>query len=313
MTRHTYERYRDGYLRSWHGVTIRPSKRADVEAAVSRIYAGRERYEAVSAATGVPWFVIGLIHKMECNCSFAKHLHNGDPLTARTRRVPAGRPLVWSSNGTWEDSAADALKMKSLHTLRDWSLPRIAYELERFNGFGYQSRGVPNPYLWSFTNRYRAGKYVADHVFDANAVSSQSGAMAMLAVMCERDAAIREAVKAPDLASEAKEVAHVPTDESERLPRTPGLGAALARSRTIFGVVLAFFGWLWASLRDLLTAPVDALSEVARHAGDLAEPLMRVTEMLGVAAAWIGAVAVLYGIGIALHARVTAQFNGKVG
>jgi lysozyme family protein len=42
---------------------------------------------------------------------------------------------------------------------------------------------VLTPYLWSFTNHYTKGKFVADGKFDANAVSKQCGAAAILKLM----------------------------------------------------------------------------------------------------------------------------------
>lgn len=62
----------------------------------------------------------------------------------------------------------------------------MLYLLEAYNGFGYRGRGVPSPYLWSFSNLYRAGKFVADCVFDPNTVSKQCGAAVMVRVMQER-------------------------------------------------------------------------------------------------------------------------------
>jgi lysozyme family protein len=62
----------------------------------------------------------------------------------------------------------------------------MLYLLEAYNGFGYRPRGVPTPYLWSFSNLYRSGKYVADGKFDRNAVSKQCGAAVMLRVLQER-------------------------------------------------------------------------------------------------------------------------------
>ena len=37
------------------------------------------RYDQVANATGVPWYVIGIIHEMEGGLNFTTHLHNGDP------------------------------------------------------------------------------------------------------------------------------------------------------------------------------------------------------------------------------------------
>jgi lysozyme family protein len=62
----------------------------------------------------------------------------------------------------------------------DWSVPHMLFLLERYNGFGYRSRGVPTPYLWSLSNLYEKGKFVADGVFDPAAVSKQCGAAVML-------------------------------------------------------------------------------------------------------------------------------------
>ena len=69
----------------------------------------RARYDKVAAIAKVPWYVVGAIHSLECNCNFECHLHNGDPLTARTVHVPKGRPIAGNPPFTWEESAVDAL------------------------------------------------------------------------------------------------------------------------------------------------------------------------------------------------------------
>ena len=47
-------------------------------------------------------------------------------------------------------------------------------------GFGYRSRDVATPYLWSYSQHYTKGRFVADHVFNPNAVSKQAGAAVLL-------------------------------------------------------------------------------------------------------------------------------------
>ena len=148
--------------------------------AAERLRQGEQRYRAVSQKTGVPWQLIGLMHGLECGYDFNKHLHNGDSLGGATVRVPAGRPLGWVAGSPWEDSAVDALKLKKLDRVQEWSLPRVLYALEAFNGFGYRGHGVRSPYLWSFSNLYDKGKYIADHQFDPNAVSKQAGSAVLL-------------------------------------------------------------------------------------------------------------------------------------
>ncbi len=62
--------------------------------------------------------------------------------------------------------------------------------LERYNGLGYYHKGLPSPYVWSGTDQYVKGKYVADGVFDPNAVDSQLGCAGLLLTMQAIDHAI---------------------------------------------------------------------------------------------------------------------------
>lgn len=175
------------YQRLFDTCLIAPAHFRSVEALVTRIEAQRARYEAVGGALDVPWHIVGVIHAMEGSLDFRTHLHNGDPLTARTRQVPAGRP-PGEPPFTWEESASDALQLERLDAWRDWSLPGTLYKLEAYNGFGYRLRypHVLTPYLWSFSNHYTSGKFVADGRFSATAVSKQCGAAVLLRRMAER-------------------------------------------------------------------------------------------------------------------------------
>jgi lysozyme family protein len=148
---------------------------------VSRLVKLKPKYEQITAElNGIPWQLVGIIHGMESGFDFSSHLHNGDPLRERTVRVPRGRPALGAPPFTWRQSAVDALSLKDLHQVPEWSLPRMLFELERYNGMGYRKRALPTPYLWSFSNLYTKGRYVRDHEFDANAVSKQCGAVVML-------------------------------------------------------------------------------------------------------------------------------------
>ncbi len=153
----------------------------------------KHRYEAVGGPLGIPWWFIAGVHLLESSYNFGTHLHNGDSLSARTHRVPAGRPAVAPANGAlpynWEESARDALTGEKLNGLSDWTLSRSLYRWEAYNGFGYRPRNVPTPYLWSFSNVYTKGKYVGDGVFSAAAVSKQIGAVVLLKALTELNAA----------------------------------------------------------------------------------------------------------------------------
>jgi hypothetical protein len=124
---------------------------------------------------------------MEASQNFKAHLHNGDPLTARTVQVPAGRPKKGKPPFSWEESAADALAMRGLGVKTDWSLSGMLYQLEGYNGWGYRLHHphVLTPYLWSFSNHYTSGKYVADGTWSDTAVSKQCGAAVLLRRLAE--------------------------------------------------------------------------------------------------------------------------------
>ena len=97
------------YARLWSAMELKPSMAKGCDYGAAKILSGRDRYEAVSLKTGVPWHVIGLIHLMEAGARFDRHLHNGDALTRRTVQVPKGRPATGDGPFTWEESAIDAL------------------------------------------------------------------------------------------------------------------------------------------------------------------------------------------------------------
>src|SRR5919198_5486506 len=111
------------YVDLWNSCTIRPPRVAEVDAIVNRIVAHKERYRKAGRPHGVPWHVVAVIHMLESSGNFATHLHNGDPLSARTVHVPKGRPKAGRPPFTWEESAADALAFDGLATRKNWSLP----------------------------------------------------------------------------------------------------------------------------------------------------------------------------------------------
>jgi len=210
----TLSELRNEYQTLFDSCAIRTEKRAVVQTLTTQLLGNKERYRSVERQTDVPWYVIAVIHNMESSQRFTKHLHNGDPLTARTVQVPAGRPVDGNPPFTWEVSAIDAVVFDKLDTVEDWTIPGALFALEKFNGFGSRSRGIKTPYLWSFSNHYSKGKFIADNVFDPNAVSQQCGA----AVLLKRMTAIN-AIEVP--------VSVIPSTASE----IATLGAAVTFSR----------------------------------------------------------------------------------
>ena len=152
-----------------------------VQQSVAMLQANKARYATVATHfANMQWYFVGALHCLESSFNFKTHLHNGDPLTARTVHVPADRPVTGSPPFTWEDSAQDALAFENFDRETDFTLPRILYLFERFNGLGYRQFGLPLPYLWSFSNNYAKGKYGQDGKFDPDLVSKQVGAAVLL-------------------------------------------------------------------------------------------------------------------------------------
>lgn len=173
--------------------SARITNQGAVKWAMDRVQRNWARYESVEEQTGVPACVIAVLHCLEASFDFGSHLHNGDPLTARTRQVPAGRPKTGSAPFTWEESALDALQYDGALTVKEWNIATTLHFLEGFNGWGYRTGAgrattppMRSPYLWSMTQHYNRGKYVADGKWDSNAVSAQVGACALLLAMEER-------------------------------------------------------------------------------------------------------------------------------
>jgi lysozyme family protein len=170
------------YQELYNSCVINPSKTAIVSSLINRMLSNKSRYETVAGQLNIPWQFIGVIHNMESSINFSCHLHNGDPLNGRTVHVPAGRPSAGSPPFTWEQSAADALSLRKIDQWKDWTLEGMLYQIEGYNGWGYRLHhpNVHTPYLWSFSNHYIKGKYIADGSWSDTAISSQCGAGVLL-------------------------------------------------------------------------------------------------------------------------------------
>ena len=195
---------RDEYQRLFDTCQIDAARAAEVETLLRRIARGEDRYRTVADAIGAPWVFVGVVHNMESSLDFGQHLHNGDPLSARTVNVPAGRPAAGDPPFSWEESAEDALRLRRVDRSTDWSIPGLLYQLEAYNGWGYrlQHPHVLSPYLWSGSGHYTSGKYVRDGVWSDTAVSRQTGAAVLLRRMAERgqlDLEIHVGPETPDV------------------------------------------------------------------------------------------------------------------
>jgi lysozyme family protein/peptidoglycan hydrolase-like protein with peptidoglycan-binding domain len=188
-----FREYEDGYETNWAKLEIRPERVPEVQRQAQRLMQGKSTYLKVEARTGVPWWFVGLCHYRESSFNFETYLGNGQPLGMVTTKVPKGRGPFTGPNA-FLDGAIDALRLVGFVGATDWGIARVLYRLEGFNGYGYHRRGVNSPYLYGGSTCYgppqRAGKFVADHVFDPAVVDTQLGTAVILKALMALDQTI---------------------------------------------------------------------------------------------------------------------------
>lgn len=187
----SYESLKSGYERNWANLQIRPARLGEANATARKAINGKATYQQVERLTGVPWYFVALCHYRESNFDFDTYLGNGESLKRVTCLVPKGRGPFAS----FVDGAVDALRIQHFVGTQDWCIARTLYRLECFNGLGYHAKGVNSPYLYGGSTLYgpteaKAGKFVADHVFDPSHIDSQLGTAVILHAMMSQDSSI---------------------------------------------------------------------------------------------------------------------------
>jgi hypothetical protein len=115
----------------------------------------------------------------------------------------------------------------ALDKVKAWSVERILYESEKYNGWGYLKRGN-SPYLWSWTSEYRGGKYVADGVYDPRHWDEQPGCVALLKQLAALEPAV--AARLTQRAATPPQQVHDQAAKRERLARASGGGSETAKT-----------------------------------------------------------------------------------
>jgi lysozyme family protein len=230
------------YRAKWNNIKFTRSTTSDEWA--RRILKLKSRYQVVEKKTGVPWWWIAVTHMRESSCNFAGVLHNGEHIIGtgrKTRLVPAGRGPFTS----WEEAAVDAIKLKGLHKIADWSIERALYEFERFNGFGYHWKRQPSPYVWAGTTFYKSGKYVRDGVYDPSHVDTQMGC----AAVCKSLEGFGVVVDRKPVASPKPKPLPIPDDRPSPNAEDPDEKPAV-KSKTIWASILGVITSIGGILTD---------------------------------------------------------------
>lgn len=281
------------YKDLYNSLSVGSAHEGVVASMAKDIVAGRSRYEVVSDATGVPWYVVGVIHAMECSKfpQFTQHLHNGDSLKARTVQKPRGRPMEGNPPFTFEESAIDALEYDNLASNHDWCVERIAYLLEGYNGWGTRARGIHTPYLWSFSQHYSHGKYVHDGQWSSTAVSDQPGAMVLL--------------------KRVAEIAKIDIPRYGAMPSPYPREAAppLHHSGTLSGIVQAAAGVMLLFFKSIGVFAQEVIVDV-QSVKDMATTLLTLADK---EVANVGMACIVVGLAVAATRRISAYVEGRIG
>lgn len=149
----------------WEDCKITASRMAEVMITSRRLVAAlsKKQYVDLQEATGVPWYVIAMIHEREASQDFRCSLAQGDRWNRVSTHVPRGRGPFKS----FFDAGVDALVHCPPYASRwkDWSPGGVLTILELYNGTGYEDyHHEVSPYIWGATNHQQWGKYVSDGI-----------------------------------------------------------------------------------------------------------------------------------------------------
>lgn len=185
----------------WENMHIKASRLSEFHKTAVKLMnpQSKMRYQAISEATGVPWFAIAVIHEREADGNFNMQLAQGDPLNKVSVHEPSGRGPFFTHlddvppKDAFYRGALDALIDCAPHAAKwkNWSAGGTFTLLEEYNGLGYAAHGVPSAYVWSGTDQYKSGKFIKDRVYDPTEVDIQLGCAPIIGTMMALDSSIQ--------------------------------------------------------------------------------------------------------------------------
>jgi lysozyme family protein len=175
------------YTRLLSAMVIDAKREAELESRARIIIAraADENWQLVTAATGMPKIWGMASFERESGSDYARSPAQGDPWRHVSTHVPKGLGPYKS----WAAAAIAAYRIDHLDHVgaANWTWARACYEGELFNGFGYRAHGIHTPYLWSWSNIYTRGKFVADGAFDAGEKDQQCGMIPLMVALTRID------------------------------------------------------------------------------------------------------------------------------
>lgn len=172
-------------------ITVARSTAARLCAPANKVVFVKEAEHLATQGSTIPWWAIALIKERESGADpqFLRNIACGQPWSKKTTIVPKGRGPFKD----WFAAADDALNICAPYAAHwhDWSGGGAMTIFIKYNGLGYDNKGLPSPYAYAGTTAYVRGKYTSDGHFDPNQVDTQLGCAAVLRAMMEFDPSIQ--------------------------------------------------------------------------------------------------------------------------
>ncbi len=249
----------------WFKMHMKADRIAEFDRTAKRLceLSAKARYQGVTGRLKalqkqpVPWWFIAIVSEREYGGPphWDRQLGQGDPLDQVSVHEPRGRgPFlghpgdVTPGNDAWTRCCLDALIDCAPCAAKwtDWTIGGVLTLFEEYNGLGHAAMGVPSAYVWSGTDQYISGKYVADHVYRASAVDVQEGCAPLLSRMMALDPTIAFPDAAPSVQPVTpvqKPVASTAVSTATKLPSiaNPAKGSIGAAIASVISTILSAF------------------------------------------------------------------------
>jgi lysozyme family protein len=201
VMQHPYDALAPEYATLLAAMRVDPDREHELAARAAVVlelaHRHRDEWVDVTGKTSVPRLWGMASFERESSSDYSRSPAQGDPWDKVSVDVPRGL-------GPYADWGAACVAAYAIDKLNEvgapnWIWTRACYEGGLFNGFGPRAHGRHTGYLWSWTNIYTGGKYVADGRWDPDVHDQQCGTVPMMTALLKLDATLTLADALPVL------------------------------------------------------------------------------------------------------------------
>lgn len=157
-----FEDLAGSYSTWWTTMVINPSKIPYIDKRVGYLLTPdrKEIYKQITDQNDVPIVVLAATHEREGSGSMSLSLAQGDPWN----RVSIHEPRGIGPFKSFIEAALYACRIDGLDKVGkgNWTIARVGYSEESYNGFGPRLHGIRSGYVVGGTNLQQPGKYIHD-------------------------------------------------------------------------------------------------------------------------------------------------------